>query len=65
MIRTVVYNPIQLLFVIGLAPLYAGVLSRFKEIVQSDWAPAQSRHPCAFRQLSLTGCPDGKTRRLP
>jgi hydrogenase-4 component B len=35
MIRTDVYNLIQLLFVIAFGPLYAGVLSRFKENVQS------------------------------
>ena len=39
MIRTVAYNIIQLLFVIGFAPLYAGVLSRFKENVQSKRGP--------------------------
>lgn len=40
MIRTVVYNLLQLLFVIGLAPLYAGVLSRLKEIIQSRRGPS-------------------------
>lgn len=40
MIRTVLYNLIQLLFVIGLAPLYAGVLSRLKEIIQSRRGPS-------------------------
>ena len=34
MVRTVAYNLIQLLFVIGFGPLYAGVLSRLKEIIQ-------------------------------
>ena len=40
MTRTVAYNIIQLLFVIGFAPLYAGVLSRFKENVQSKRGPS-------------------------
>jgi formate hydrogenlyase subunit 4 len=40
MTRTVAYNIIQLLFVIGFAPLYAGVLSRFKENVQSKSGPS-------------------------
>ncbi|MGH9342537.1 MAG: respiratory chain complex I subunit 1 family protein [Terriglobia bacterium] len=40
MARTVVYNLIQLLFVIGFAPLYSGVLSRFKENVQSRRGPS-------------------------
>ncbi len=40
MTRTVVYNLIQLLFVIGFGPLYAGVLSRFKENVQSKRGPS-------------------------
>ena len=40
MTRTVVYNLIQLLFVIGFGPLYAGVLSRFKENVQSRRGPS-------------------------
>lgn len=40
MTRTVLYNLIQLLFVIGLAPLYAGVLSRLKEIIQSRRGPS-------------------------
>ena len=40
MIRTVAYNFLQLLFVIGFAPLYAGVLSRFKENIQSRRGPS-------------------------
>lgn len=40
MVRTVVYNIIQLLFVIGFAPLYAGVLNRLKENVQSRRGPS-------------------------
>ena len=40
MTRTVAYNIIQLLFVIGFAPLYSGVLSRFKENVQSKSGPS-------------------------
>jgi len=39
MTRTVPYNMIQLLFVIGFAPLYSGVLSRFKENIQSKRGP--------------------------
>jgi formate hydrogenlyase subunit 4 len=37
--QTVVYNIVQILFVLVFAPLYAGVLSRFKEIVQSKRGP--------------------------
>jgi formate hydrogenlyase subunit 4 len=40
MARTIVYNLIQLLFVLGFAPLYSGVLSRFKETVQSKRGPS-------------------------
>ena len=40
MARTILYNLIQLLFVLGFAPLYSGVLSRFKEIVQSKRGPS-------------------------
>ena len=40
MTRTVAYNLIQLLFVIGFAPLYAGVLSRLKERIQSRRGPS-------------------------
>ncbi|MGB7549189.1 MAG: NADH-quinone oxidoreductase subunit H, partial [Terracidiphilus sp.] len=40
MARTVVYNLIQLLFVLGFAPLYAGVMSRLKENVQSKRGPS-------------------------
>lgn len=40
MTRTVVYNLIQLLFVMGFAPLYGGVLSRLKENVQSRRGPS-------------------------
>ena len=40
MTRTIAYNIIQLLFVIGFAPLYSGVLSRFKENVQSKRGPS-------------------------
>ena len=40
MTRTVAYNMIQLLFVIGFAPLYSGVLSRFKENIQSKRGPS-------------------------
>lgn len=40
MIRTVGYNVVQVLFVMAVAPLYAGVLSRLKEIVQSRRGPS-------------------------
>ncbi len=40
MTRTVAYNMIQLLFVIVFAPLYSGVLSRFKENIQSKRGPS-------------------------
>jgi formate hydrogenlyase subunit 4 len=40
MIRTSAYNAIQVLFIVIFAPLYAGVLSRFKEIVQSRRGPS-------------------------
>ncbi len=40
MVRTILYNLVQLLFVLGFAPLYSGVLSRFKEIVQSKRGPS-------------------------
>jgi formate hydrogenlyase subunit 4 len=40
MTRTVAFNMIQLLFVIGFAPLYSGVLSRFKEHIQSKLGPS-------------------------
>ena len=40
MTRTVAFNMIQLLFVIGFAPLYSGVLSRFKEHIQSRRGPS-------------------------
>jgi len=40
MLRTIGYNLIQLVFVIGFAPLYAGVLSRFKENIQSKRGPS-------------------------
>lgn len=39
MIQTISYNALQILFVLALAPLYAGVLSRMKEIVQSRRGP--------------------------
>jgi len=38
--ETIVYNMAQVLFVLGFAPLYSGVLSRFKEIVQSKRGPS-------------------------
>jgi formate hydrogenlyase subunit 4 len=40
MIQTATYNAIQVLFVLAFAPLYAGVLSRLKEIVQSKRGPS-------------------------
>jgi len=38
--QTVTFNVIQILFVLSFAPLYSGVLSRFKEIVQSKRGPS-------------------------
>jgi formate hydrogenlyase subunit 4 len=38
--QTIVYNIFQILFVLSFAPLYSGVLSRFKEIVQSKRGPS-------------------------
>jgi formate hydrogenlyase subunit 4 len=38
--QTIGYNLIQVLFVLAFAPLYSGVLSRFKEIVQSKRGPS-------------------------
>ncbi len=40
MIRTVSYNIMQVLFIMACAPLYAGVLSRLKEIIQSRRGPS-------------------------
>lgn len=40
MIQTITYNVLQVLFVLAFAPLYAGVLSRLKEIVQSKRGPS-------------------------
>lgn len=40
MAQTISYNLIQLLFVLGFAPLYAGVLSRLKENIQSGRGPS-------------------------
>src|SRR6204780_1978489 len=38
--QTIVYNIFQILFVLAFAPLYSGVLSRFKELVQSKRGPS-------------------------
>jgi formate hydrogenlyase subunit 4 len=38
--RSIAHNLLQILFVLGLAPLYAGVLSRLKEMVQSKRGPS-------------------------
>jgi formate hydrogenlyase subunit 4 len=38
--QTIAYNFLQVLFVLCFAPLYSGVLSRFKEIVQSKRGPS-------------------------
>lgn len=38
--QSIAYNVIQILFVLIFAPLYSGVLSRFKEIVQSKRGPS-------------------------
>jgi formate hydrogenlyase subunit 4 len=40
MAETIFYNIVQMLFVLGFAPLYAGVLSRLKEMVQSRRGPS-------------------------
>jgi|SRR5579872_3664281 len=40
MTKTIAYNALQVLFVLAFAPLYAGVLSRLKEIVQSKRGPS-------------------------
>jgi formate hydrogenlyase subunit 4 len=40
MIQTIAYNIAQVLFVMAFAPLYAGVLSRLKEMVQSRRGPS-------------------------
>ena len=40
MIETIGYNLLQVLFVLAFAPLYAGVLARLKEIVQSKRGPS-------------------------
>ena len=40
MIETISYNVVQVLFVLGFAPLYSGVLSRLKEMVQSRRGPS-------------------------
>jgi len=37
---TIAYNIVQILFILAFAPLYSGVLSRFKEIVQSKRGPS-------------------------
>jgi formate hydrogenlyase subunit 4 len=38
--ETITYNFVQILFVLALAPLYSGVISRFKEIIQSKRGPS-------------------------
>jgi formate hydrogenlyase subunit 4 len=38
--QAIAFNVVQILFVLGFAPLYSGVLSRFKEIVQSKRGPS-------------------------
>jgi formate hydrogenlyase subunit 4 len=40
MTQTIIYNVLQVLFVLATAPLYAGMLSRLKEIVQSKRGPS-------------------------
>jgi formate hydrogenlyase subunit 4 len=49
--QTIVYNIIQVLFVLGLAPLYSGVLSRFKEIIQSKRGPSIFQPYCDLWKL--------------
>jgi formate hydrogenlyase subunit 4 len=38
--QTIAYNFVQILFVLGFAPLYSGVMSRLKETVQSKRGPS-------------------------
>jgi len=40
MTETISYNIVQVLFILGIAPLYSGVLSRLKEMVQSRRGPS-------------------------
>jgi formate hydrogenlyase subunit 4 len=40
MTQTIAFNVVQILFVLAFAPLYSGVLSRLKEIVQSRRGPS-------------------------
>jgi len=40
MMETIAYNALQVLFVLAIAPLYSGILSRLKEIVQSKRGPS-------------------------
>lgn len=40
MTQTIAFNVIQILFVLAIAPLYSGVLSRLKEMVQSKRGPS-------------------------
>jgi len=40
MTQAISYNVVQVLFILGFAPLYAGVLSRLKEMVQSRRGPS-------------------------
>jgi formate hydrogenlyase subunit 4 len=40
MLETISFNAVQVLFVMAFAPLYAGVLSRFKEMAQSRRGPS-------------------------
>ena len=40
MMETIAYNAVQVLVVLAFAPLYAGVLSRLKEMVQSKRGPS-------------------------
>jgi formate hydrogenlyase subunit 4 len=40
MTETISYNIVQVLFILGFAPLYSGVLSRMKEVVQSRRGPS-------------------------
>jgi formate hydrogenlyase subunit 4 len=54
--QTIAYNIIQVLFVLGLAPLYSGVLSRFKEIIQGKRGPSIFQ-PLGFRRPTRLGSP--------
>jgi formate hydrogenlyase subunit 4 len=51
MIQTLGYNAIQVLFVMVFAPLYAGVLSRLKELIESRRGPSIFQPYCDIWKL--------------